>query len=97
MSLVAPLAVYLPFGDKQDPVVSPSCTVSSRQGKVPSHQEITRSHQHVLGSDKFQVGHVGAGVWLALCAPDDVPWNREPQGLNTENAQAGLKLGEASF
>lgn len=83
MSLVAPLDVYLPFGDKHDPVVSPSCAVSSRQHKVPSYQETTTTKQLILRSDNFQVGHVGAGVRLALGAPNDLPWNREVQGLST--------------
>ena len=34
-------------------------------------------------------------MWLTLCAPDDLPWNTEPRGLNTEDAPAGLKLGQA--
>ena len=62
----------------------------SRQHKVPSYQETTTSHLLLPRGDNFQVGHVGAGVWLALCAPDDLPWNTEPQGLNTEGAPAAF-------
>lgn len=36
-------------------------------------------------------------MWLALCAPDDLPWNTEPQGLNTEGAPAGCKSEQASL
>lgn len=81
--LVATLDIYLPFGDKWDPVVSPSLTVSSRQHKVPSYQETSTTPQVILGSDNIQVGHVGARVRLALCAPDDLPWNRQPQGISS--------------
>lgn len=85
-SLTATLLPYPPFGDKQDPVVSPSCTVSSCQYEVPPYQETTTRRQVIPESEDFQVGHVRAGVWLGLCAPDDLLWNREPLGLNTENA-----------
>ena len=69
----------------------------SRQHKVASYQETTTSHLLLPRGDNFQVGHVGVGVWLALCAPDDHPWNTEPQGLNTEGAPAGFKLEQASL
>ena len=69
----------------------------SRQHKVPSYQETTTSYLLLPRGDNFQVGHVGAGVWLALCAPDDLPWNTEPQGLNTEGAAAGFKSEQASL
>ena len=69
----------------------------SRQHKVPSYQETTTSYLLLPRGDNFQVGHVGAGVWLALCAPDDLPWNTEPQGLNTVGAAAGCKSEQASL
>ena len=71
--------------------------MSSRQHKVPSYQETTTSRQLTMPGNNLQVGHVGAGVWLALCAPDDLPWNTEAQGLNTEGAPAGFKLEQASL
>lgn len=80
---VAILDIYLPSGDKRAPVVSPSLAVSSRQHKVPSYQETSTTLQVVLGSDNIQVGHVGVGVRLALCALDDLPWNRQPQGISS--------------
>ena len=73
---------YSPLEINRTFFVSPSCTVSSCQHKISSYQEATTSCQVTLRSDNFQVGHIGAGVWFALCAPDDLPWNREPQGLN---------------
>lgn len=69
----------------------------SHQHEVPSYQETTTSLLLTIPGDNLQVGHVGAGVWLALCALDDLPWNTEAQGLNTEGAPAGFKLEQASL
>jgi hypothetical protein len=57
--------------DKQR-LVSPSRTVSCSQHKVSSYQEATAGRQVVLRSDNFQIGHVGAGVWYALRASNDL-------------------------
>lgn len=64
--------VYLVVSDKQ-PLVSPSGTVCSGQYKISSYEEAAASRQVMVRSDNVQIGHVGAGVWFALRAPDDLP------------------------
>lgn len=74
--------------------MSPSCTVGSCQHEVPSYQETTTRYQVILGSEDLQVGHVRAGVWLALCAPDDLPWNREPPGPEHRECIGWAEVGK---
>lgn len=83
-------------------LVSPSCTVSCSQHKVSSYQEATAGGQVILRSDNFQIGHVGAGMWYAFRAPNDLLEQRTPRpeiGMDafSRECTAGLRLREASL
>lgn len=53
--------------------------MSSCHHKFFTYEKPTTAKNIIIVSDNFQVGHVGAGVWLGLSAFDNLPWNRKPQ------------------
>ena len=96
LALAAPLAAHLPFGNKRDPLSQhpAQCAAVSTKSLL-----IRKPPQAACFPCKVTISGRpcrGGSVACSL-APDDLPWNTEPQGLNTEGAPAGFQLGQAAL